>query len=430
MTPDFSFFIPAELIKSGDEGQRLIGGTVSTEDWDLQKEKVLQKGLDWSYVDGGNGVLKWEHSTDDPDNVIGFPLKVVRGEHQTRIIGELFKGHKKADSTWSLLKAIDEFNKTHSDTPRKIGWSIEGKYLRRDLDGVVHKAQVTNIVLTPNPVNTGTVATILKSLEAGYATSPEDQTGGGALRRESVEGDLKRQTYGGSTMFKDYDEAFKHYKDLGLSDEEAEAKAKEAMEKQDKGEEEPPEEERGLLGKALKIIEEQASAMKKSIGSISKEAAPPVEFGEDEIVDVTVPFEKLTKSVNDMNDRIGEMEKGIAETLGHFVEALDVIRKSLEKRSNALEDVGKSLVEQNKSIEEQTKMTKALANAELPFPEGFLEEGEPGEEDKDKLTKSQVLDRLTNLAEKGDLSPIVVTEFELTGKCPDHILEKVKDFKE
>ena len=44
---DFRFFVPAELIKSGEgEERRLVGGTISTEDWDLQKEKVLHKKND------------------------------------------------------------------------------------------------------------------------------------------------------------------------------------------------------------------------------------------------------------------------------------------------------------------------------------------------------------------------------------------------
>jgi len=44
---DFRFFVPAELIKGGEgEGRRLVGGTISTEDWDLQKEKVLHKKND------------------------------------------------------------------------------------------------------------------------------------------------------------------------------------------------------------------------------------------------------------------------------------------------------------------------------------------------------------------------------------------------
>jgi len=115
---DFRFFVPAELIKSGEgEERRLVGGTISTEDWDLQKEKVLQKGIDWSYVESGNGVLKWEHSPDDPANIIGFPLEIIKGERETMIIGELFKGHKKADDAWSLLKAIDAYNREHPDSP-------------------------------------------------------------------------------------------------------------------------------------------------------------------------------------------------------------------------------------------------------------------------------------------------------------------------
>jgi hypothetical protein len=46
-----------------------------------------------------------------------------------------------------------------------------------------------------------------------------------------------------------------------------------------------------------------------------------------------------------------------------------------------------------------------------------------GQQQKAKLSKSAVLDKLTGLAMKGELSSLDVTKYEISGKLPAHIAQ-------
>lgn len=199
MSERFKFFVEADvdIIKSEDnEEKRIIRGYASTPTEDRQGESLIQKGLDISdFV--SHGWLNYDH---DNSILLGYPTEATHiDENGLWVEGELLKGVPMADNLWDLAIALKK-----SNAPRKLGFSVEGKVLERKGNTIL-KAKIYNCALTPNPVNTeATWEAIVKSfrpesdidvtkgLSAGYATTPETQTNGGALRRESLDSDIKR----------------------------------------------------------------------------------------------------------------------------------------------------------------------------------------------------------------------------------------------
>lgn len=194
---DFKVFVEVEpeLVKSGHEDKRIIRGYASTPTADRQGESLVQKGLDITdFVKSG-----WLNYDHDNTIILGYPTDATRiDERGLWVEGELLKGVPMADQLWDLALSLQK-----SGAPRRLGFSVEGKVLERQGDTVV-KAKIYNCALTPNPVNTeATWEAIVKSfdpasdidvtkaLEAGHAVTPETQTGGGAMRSESLEGNIK-----------------------------------------------------------------------------------------------------------------------------------------------------------------------------------------------------------------------------------------------
>ena len=142
----------------------------------------------------------------------------------------------KAQSVVKLMKALREHNEKYPDAKRTLGYSIEGGYARKSADGH-YVARVINVAITPIPVDctsyveqtTKANRAMQKSLAAGYATSPEGQADGGALRKQSIEGAKNNISQGGSEMekFGSKDECYKHHVTKGLAAEEAKKKAEE-----------------------------------------------------------------------------------------------------------------------------------------------------------------------------------------------------------
>lgn len=195
----FNFRINAEadLEKSEKEGKRIIQGYASTPDEDRQGESLVQKGLDIS--DFLNfGYFNYDH---DNTHILGYPTGNTRVDDSGLWVeGELLKGVELSDRIWELALALRK-----SNGKRKLGFSVEGKVLERK-DNRIVKAKIYNCAITPNPVNTQATweavvksfrpeNDIDKSLEAGFATSPETQVDGGALRTESIEKELKVLAY-------------------------------------------------------------------------------------------------------------------------------------------------------------------------------------------------------------------------------------------
>jgi len=163
---------------------------------------VIAKGLDFSdFLNHGH--YNDNHS-QETSAIVGFPEKVSYHKDLSEFgckaegwscEGYVLKGTKRSDALWELAKALETVPN------RKLGFSIEGKVIRRN-DKTIEKAKIRNVAITNCPVNTDCTWAILaksfeepeiamKAMTAGYGTSPGSQSGGGAVRAESLESDLK-----------------------------------------------------------------------------------------------------------------------------------------------------------------------------------------------------------------------------------------------
>lgn len=202
---DFRFFLDADIEKSSnDDGKRIIRGYASTEAEDRQNESLVQKGLDISdFIN--YGFFNYDHNNKI---IVGYPFESCAVDSKGLWVeGELLKGIEEADRMWDLALALKK-----SKAPRQVGFSIEGKILKREGNKIT-KAKIYNIAVTTNPVNTNCTweavvksfsdndiltdkpGNVDKALEAGYEINPEQMEGGSTFRRESLESDLHNLSY-------------------------------------------------------------------------------------------------------------------------------------------------------------------------------------------------------------------------------------------
>lgn len=159
----FEFWVPLSISKAKSEGpdqepRRMIEGIASTEDIDLQDEIVRQTGIDFSYF------LKHGYYNNDHkpgfENKVGQPLEAKVTSKGLWTKGFLFKNHKVADAIWELANSLES-----SQANRKLGFSIQGKVLRRAGKQIV-KCWIQDIAITAAPINTNTWLDVVKSLNA------------------------------------------------------------------------------------------------------------------------------------------------------------------------------------------------------------------------------------------------------------------------
>lgn len=158
MKNDFSFVMPARIFKS-DDGEYKIAGLASTENIDKQGEVIIQKGIDLSPIDQQKGFFNYDHS-NKPEDIIGVVDSYSRGDKGLYVQGKLFKGHKRAEAVYAIMKGLSE------SKSGAIGFSVEGQILERDPNNpkIIRKCKIKNIAITLNPVNSDTYAGLIKSL--------------------------------------------------------------------------------------------------------------------------------------------------------------------------------------------------------------------------------------------------------------------------
>jgi hypothetical protein len=201
-----TFFAPVTMLKglTSDKkdprnpktGYRL-GGVISTMEIDSQNKRV--NPVSFKYVQKGYGKIKYEHFDKDPDNYIGYPLRIYTdASGNTCLEAELVeydpdlpdeklnKQQRLAKSVVTFMENMERFNAKNPPIPQRAGWSIEGGAI--EINGVQY-ATITNIAFTTQPVNTGTYARLLKSLETGHTFGGTNQEGFAAVRKESLEGE-------------------------------------------------------------------------------------------------------------------------------------------------------------------------------------------------------------------------------------------------
>jgi len=205
---DFRVWLPdVSFVEKSEEAynSRQLFGIMSTNRIDRQGEDVVSKGLLFDdFI--SNGHFNDNHS-QDTSAIVGYPEEVhyhqdmknidpkLEGAEGWTCKGYMLKGTKRSDGIWELAKALQ------SVPNKKLGFSIEGKVIRRK-NKTIEKANIRNIAITNCPVNTDAQWNILaksfsdegvacKALTAGFATSPGAQSGGGAIRTESLDSDVK-----------------------------------------------------------------------------------------------------------------------------------------------------------------------------------------------------------------------------------------------
>ena len=179
---NFDFEIPVsffEKAEAEDKKKRRIGGIVSCETRDRQDETILQRGLNFDDF-LHNGWFNDNHSKKTVD-ILGYPevTQYIKKGHAmpngqvAKADGHWVEGYlldtPEADKVWELGKALQKTN-------RRLGFSVEGKILKRSGDNqkTIAKAMVRNVAITNCPVNTDSRMEILaKSLVAVENSEPD-----------------------------------------------------------------------------------------------------------------------------------------------------------------------------------------------------------------------------------------------------------------
>ena len=183
--------------KADDENPMRVGGIVTTDSLDRQDEKIIQSGLDFNPF-LTKGWFNDNHGQKATD-ILGYPSSahyVQKGDQlpngrRADANGWWAEGYllntEEGRRIWGLTQAL-------AKSPRRLGFSIEGKVQKRDPKNpnVIQRAIVKNVAITHCPVNTDTeMNALVKALTAGSAVAAADiGTGpgdGGALRTESLD---------------------------------------------------------------------------------------------------------------------------------------------------------------------------------------------------------------------------------------------------
>ena len=190
----FRFFVPltADIKKSGNsDGKLPIKGYASTSDRDRHDDTVIQKGLDISdFLDHG-----WFNYDHNNEQILGYPDKTATrvDDKGFYVEGYLLEDVPLAKKMWDLSVSLQKVG-----APRQLGFSIEGRTLKEDENGMIEKAKVYNVAITPNPVNTNATwdalvksfsvkPSLKKAASAGYETQLGELNSGASLKKESLE---------------------------------------------------------------------------------------------------------------------------------------------------------------------------------------------------------------------------------------------------
>lgn len=157
--------------KRSDELVR-IAGIASTENLDRQGEVLVQKGLDFSdFLRHG-----WFNDDHKAGTVVGYPTGarfVKKGE-------SIADGRPSPHTGWYVEgylldtergKELSEVAKSLEGTGRHLGFSVEGRILRRKGKKIL-KAKVTEVAVTKKPVNADT---FLKVMDLAKALSGDEE---------------------------------------------------------------------------------------------------------------------------------------------------------------------------------------------------------------------------------------------------------------
>lgn len=165
--PDMNFFVPITFEKAtSKKGEKVmkISGVASTSDVDSEGEILDPMGFDLSRFLSG-GFLNWNHQskTIGAGAIIGEPTSAkVNSKGELEVTGILYNGHNLAESVYNLAETLER-----NGSKRRLGFSIEGKALERDIVNPkkITKALLTGLAVTHVPVNTHTYLDLVKGIQ-------------------------------------------------------------------------------------------------------------------------------------------------------------------------------------------------------------------------------------------------------------------------
>ena len=171
----FRFWMPLDEIKKGKDKDgkdvMVLGGIASTNRTDTDGESLDPSGFDISYLKE-KGVVNWNHNKS-PEAVIGEPSKAMFKKGNLYIESTLYPDSKLAKDVYALAKTLKA-----NSTSRRLGYSIEGKALERDINdpNQVTKAMITGVAVTICPKNPDSIIDIIKGEfhEFNDTVKPED----------------------------------------------------------------------------------------------------------------------------------------------------------------------------------------------------------------------------------------------------------------
>lgn len=136
-----------------------IQGVISTDDEDMQGEVVDQPTLDFSYFKR-RGWINDVHEKGTYAGV-GYPVEVTQHRLPTGKIATKMRGillhTPMGRRTYDVVKATSA-----DDVPRKVGFSVQGPVLERNVKGKrLKRMLVTDVTITRHPINPMTSAEVV-----------------------------------------------------------------------------------------------------------------------------------------------------------------------------------------------------------------------------------------------------------------------------
>lgn len=480
----FRYGVAIQKAHQDENGDWIVEGVASTGDTDLQDDTLVSEGLDYSYF-LNKGFLKWEHEKN-PKNFIGEPL-----EAQIRKDGFYIKGRLYAHSPLAqeAVQAIETLEK--SNAQRRVGFSIEGNVVKRDPRNPkkILKAVIRNVALTMQPVNTGTWASLVKSLASTEALSFDldkalgTGTGGeaygtpsgdgSALREESLEQDKKNKL----SLFRFIEQLVKKLTertdpdsaddDLGAIDQVTkglipqEANLASYIENHKK---QLYKLANRIAGGDLQMQDELAKALDVSLEDLYKSVDMDDDENEDEdalntedetedededdveksFFDNFVESDDTIEKALEVSDFLETLVGAISESIDGFSNTVSkslgkqntvntALAKSLQASGEIIKSMNTTLAEQDQLIKSLQESVETLANQPVGR-KGITNAREYNTlakslgndgQAQQRLTKSQVVDILVKSVEKGDVDPFQVTRFEVTGQLDPNIAKRL-----
>ena len=217
--------------KTGEEIM-LLGGIASTADEDSDGEFLDPKGFDIQPL-LKSGLVNWHHQAKtNPGTIVGEPTKAEIRKEGLYIETQLYPHSQVACDIWELAKTLAKDSKT-----RRLGYSIEGRVVKRKSDDPtdpdykkIVKAIITGVAITHQPKNPKTFANIIKGdIDDDFEEESEDikekeekteedkavdTETAAALKKESVDDNLKVTTFGKSEV---YDKIFQDIPGISIS---------------------------------------------------------------------------------------------------------------------------------------------------------------------------------------------------------------------